>query len=147
MRLAAPGLASLFAIILVTGGCAATLSDPMGKQNALQLAQREYTQRIRWGELERASLYVDPELRDAFLAQQEVFDSLRVTDYEIGEIEFGEDRNSAEVTVTYRAYSLATLIERPIREKQTWHRADGLANTWTLETELPEQLAAFAPAH
>lgn len=144
MRFAALLLGSLLAAL--AAGCAATFSDPMGKQNALQLAQREYTQRIRWGELERASRYLDPELREAFLAQQEVFDSLRVTDYEIGEIEFGADADTAEVTVTYRAYSLATLIERPIREKQEWRREEGLANTWLLEkTELPEKLAAFAP--
>lgn len=127
MRIGAVLLTVLVAIAF--GGCAATFTDPMGKQNALEIAQRDYTQRIRWGELERASQYVDPELRDAFLAQQEIFDTLRVTDFEIGKIEFDEEEDSAEVTVTYRAYSLATLIERPIREKQKWVREDGLSNT------------------
>ena len=119
----------------------------MGRQNALEQAQRDYTQRIRWGELKRASHYVDPEMRDEFLAQREIFESLRVTDFEIGEIEFGESEDFAEVVVTYRAYSLATLIERPIKEKQEWHREPGLSNTWLVTSELPSQLAGFAPGH
>lgn len=133
-------------VVIASAGCAATFTDPTGKQTALELAQREYTQRIRWGELERASHYVDPGMRDDFLAQQELFESLRVTDFEIGEIEFFDEENAAEVTVTYRAYSLATLIEKPIREKQEWHREDGLSNTWLVKTELPAVLQTLAPA-
>ena len=49
-------------------GCS-VFSDPMGREDALTNAQRRYTQHVRWGNLEAASAYVDPDVRTAFLGQ------------------------------------------------------------------------------
>jgi len=133
--------------LLASVGCAATLSDPTGKHNALEWAQREYTQRVRWGDVNKASEYVDAARRDEFVAAAPIFDRIRITDYEIGPISYtGEGDDAAEVTVTYRAYSLATLVEMPIREEQKWRRSDGLGNDWWVESEISKQLAALTPA-
>jgi hypothetical protein len=132
--------------LLATGGCAATLSDPTGKHNALEWAQREYTQRVRWGDVQKASEYIEEEKREEFVASAETFEDIRITDFEIGAITYsGEDDDTAEVTVTYRAYSLATLIETPIKEQQKWHRTEGLSNDWWVYSELSKQLARLTP--
>jgi len=132
--------------LLGVGGCASSLSDPTGKHNALEWAQLEYTQRVRWGDVTKASEYIQEDRRDAFAAAAETFENIRITDYEIGSINYlDEDDSSAEVTVTYRAYSLKTLIETSIKEEQKWNRTDGLENNWWVSSELPEQLARLVP--
>jgi len=129
------------AVALLATGCGATLGDPMGRQNALEDTQRRYTQLVRWGEIEKASEFVDPALRQDFLVHGPQLETLRITDFEIGTIERSGDE--ASVTVTYRAYSIASASEKPIREKQLWYRETGLDNVWRVRSELPEQLRAF----
>ena len=127
--------------ILAAGlGCAA-LADPMGRGNALEAAQLRYTQQMRWGNLDAASEFVDPALREEFLSHAPAFEGIRITDYEIGHIDYGEDRDSATVRVTYRAYSLASLQEQRIEERQHWVRPGG--NTWFVEPELAGLLEPF----
>ena len=46
-----------------TSGCAFDPSDPLSHRHALHWAQKRYSQSLRWGEIERASEYVDPEQR------------------------------------------------------------------------------------
>jgi hypothetical protein len=127
---------------LLCAGCGSTLADPLGRENSLEEAQRRYTQLVRWGDIEKASAYVDPELHEAFLAHGPQLELLRFTDFEVGSIEYGDD-DSATVTVTYRAYSETTFVERSIREEQQWHREGGLANTWRVRSELPALLAGL----
>ncbi|MGH0031874.1 MAG: hypothetical protein ACQGVC_18960 [Myxococcota bacterium] len=45
-------------------GCVSP-TDPLGREDALEDAQQRYTDLIRWGELEKAALFVDPEQRAA----------------------------------------------------------------------------------
>lgn len=128
---------------LATGlGC---LGDPMGRALALEDAQLRYTQHVRWGNLDAASEFVDPELRGEFLRQAPAFEAIRITEYEIGRIEYGEDRASATVHVTYRAYSLASLEERRFEERQSWVRP-GTGNTWWVRPRLAGLLEAFPEA-
>lgn len=131
--------------LLASAGCLAELSDPMGRQAALKKAQLHYTQLVRWGDLERARAYVHPEVLDAFDRHAAAFEGLRITDYEIGEIQYGDAPATASVTVTYRGYSDATLVEKPIRERQQWER-EGLSNTWRVRPELDEIVGALTPS-
>jgi hypothetical protein len=132
--------------LLATGGCASSLADPTGKHNALEWAQREYTQRVRWGDVTKASEYIEENRREEFVASGETFEDIRITDYEIGSINYtDENDDNAEVTVTYRAYSISTLIETSVKEQQKWNRTDGLENNWWVYSELPEKLARLAP--
>ena len=122
-------------------GCAA-LADPLGRGSALEDAQLRYTQQVRWGNLDAASEFVDPALREEFLSQAPAFEAVRITDYEIGRIDWGEHRDSATVRVTYRAYSLASLQEKRIDEEQHWVRP-GSGNTWFVKPELAGLLEPF----
>lgn len=115
-------------------------TDPFGREDALEEAQKKYTELIRWGDVQRAGAYVEPELRDDFLALADAMQDLRITDFEIGEIDF--DHDSASVTVTYRGYLLNEFVERQAHEVQQWRR-DGLKNDWRVRPELHDVVAAI----
>jgi hypothetical protein len=124
-------------------GCITWVTDPMGRHAAFDDTQRQYTNSLRWGELEKASAFVDPALREAFLAQQPVFETMRITDFTIGEIEYQDD--SAQVTVTYQGYSLESFVERKIREDQRWYREAG-TNRWLVRSDVETFARVFGEA-
>jgi len=125
----------LLCALLLAGpsGCITWFTDPMGYHAAFDDMQRQYTNYLRWGQIEKASSFVDPELREAFLKQAPAFEGLRITDYEVGEIEYLGD--NATVTVTYAGYALDTFIERKIREQQKWFR-EGHSNRWRVRSDV-----------
>jgi hypothetical protein len=131
----------LLALLATAGGCAA-LADPMGRGLALENAQLRYTQHVRWGDLDAASEFVDPALRAEFLRFVPAFESIRITEYDIGRIDYADDRESATVRVTYHAYSLASAQERRIEEEQRWVRP-GMGNTWWVQPRLAGLLEPF----
>lgn len=136
----ARGWIGILGVGLAVTACASTLADPLGRENALEETQRRYTQLVRWGEIEKASAFVEEDDRDALMAHGPRLESIRFTDYETGTIEY-QTSDEATVTVTYRAYSLATALEQEISEKQEWTREPGLANVWHVRSELPTLLA------
>ena len=142
MQVSVARLVALLAAFAITG-CAA-LSDPLGRQEALELAQKQYTEAIRWGYLERARAFIDPEERDAFELLTPIFEEIRITDFEIGQIERDEDE--ANVTVTYRGYGRAYQVEKPFREHQQWSRVEGLASQWHVQTDLDEGIRTLLGA-
>jgi hypothetical protein len=123
-------------------GCITWFTDPMGHRAAFDQIQRQYTQYLRWGEIGKASAFVDPALKEAFLAQAPVFEDMRITDFEIGELEY--TNQSARVSVTYQGYSLATFVERKIREDQSWYRED--TNRWLVRTDIGGFAKVFGEA-
>ena len=98
-------------------------------------AQREYTKNLRWSDIEAAARFVHPEMREQFLSYEQEFDGIRVTDFEVGEITFGEGERTATVRVTYYAYSMASMLEREIKETQDWERL-GRDNSWVVRPKL-----------
>lgn len=129
MHLRVVGL--LVTLFLTPGlGC---LSDPMGWRRGLKDAQLTYTQSMRWGNIQKASAFVEPELREAFLESADEFAKIRITDYDIGSMEY-ESSDRATVKVTYRAYALGTYLDRVIRETQEWRRAGIVGHWWVRPT-------------
>ena len=63
------------------------------------------------------------------------FDAIRITDFEVGQIDFGEEHATATVRVTYHAYSMQSMLEREIEETQRWERV-GKGNEWFVRPEL-----------
>jgi len=119
--------------LLVTGTCLLCFGcllggDPMGRKHSLQIAQRRYTDAIRWGQFDKAEVFVVPEVLEEFHAYESAFDRIRITDYEIGRIVLDDDRKNATVDVTYRGYLDGTFVEKPLREVQAWTRISG--NDW-----------------
>lgn len=137
MRLLTPFAVSLLLVMLM--GCQ-SITDPMGHQEALELSQKRYTEFVRWGELERASRFVDPELRDDFVSQLPDFELFRVTDFDVQDIEYdGEDE--IRVVVTYYGFSLRDMLEHRFREEQQWNRDPGMKGQWWVTTNLIEVLS------
>lgn len=136
-------LARILMGFFLVAGCVSP-TDPLGRQDALQEAQEKYTEFVRWGDVERAGKFVDPAMLDEFLRISKQLELLRITDFEIGDIEHGD--KSAIVTVIYQGYSVATLIERTARERQEWYRDDGFANVWHVRPELAQVVATLRGA-
>ncbi len=122
--------------LLATLGCAGTVFDFSGKEYALEAAQRRYTELVRWGEIERASAYVDPAITADFLVTAERFQDIRFTDFENGRLQFGEGSNTATVDVVYHAYSTRTLVDKKFRERQQWYREASADNGWRVRPNL-----------
>jgi len=123
-------------------GCSA-FGDPMGRERALEGSQLRYTQQVRWGDFDAASEFVDPAIREEFLGFASAFEGIRITEYDIGRIEYEGNRESATVHVTYHGYSLANAQERRIEEQQHWVRP-GRDNTWWVQPKLAGLLEPFA---
>ncbi len=131
IRIAGPLVALIF---ITNAGCINMLADPLGRRSALKEVQLKYTQAISWGNIEKASEFVDPDLREEFLGLLDAFEKIRVTDYDIGSIRY-ESSDLAKVTVTYHAYTVGTYLDRSMREKQVWRRV-GIGTQWWVEPQL-----------
>ncbi len=134
--------------LFVLSGCGVLIqayTDPLGRRTELRLVQREYSKYIRWGDVEAAVAFVHPDLQQEFMKLEADFKLLRVTDFDIGAIVYGEGLDTATVRVIYHAYSLRTLIEREIKEEQLWERLGG--NYWVVRPKLEGliNLAAAPP--
>jgi hypothetical protein len=126
-----------FAIALLAVACALgcqTAKDPFDHRGALVTAQKKYTNLIRWRDAERAAVFIVPERRARFLELAGNLELMEISDYELGEIEYGADDMTASVDVTYRGYSLAHLIERKIRVTQKWERDEN--DQWHVDPDL-----------
>lgn len=131
-------LAPVLGFALLTAlGCATSIFDTTrSKENALEEAQRKYTELVRWGEIESASAYVDPEISEAFIDAAAQFKDIRFTDFESGPLQFGEDSDTATVSVVYRAYSTRSLVEKRFVEHQQWYREADSENIWRVRPNL-----------
>ena len=122
--------------LLATLGCASNPFGDSDKQSALEDSQRKYTELVRWGEIEMASFYVDPEIAGDYLVTAELFEDIRFTDFDSGTLQFGEGSNTATVNVVYHAYSTKTLVEKTYRERQEWYREASADNDWRVRPNL-----------
>jgi hypothetical protein len=123
-------------VLLAALGCANPFIDFNGKQSALEEAQGRYTELVRWGEIESASIYVDPTITADFLATAARFEDIRITQFESGPPQFGEGSETATVNVVYHAYSTKTLVEKKFYEKQEWYRDESAGNDWRVRPDL-----------
>ena len=126
-------------VAVIALGCAACVSpsDPWERGEALKQTQKRYTEALRWGDLEKAARYVDPEMRSDFLALSNAFENVKITDYEIGELDLDTDTLAkAEVVVTYRGYALPQYVEKRVKDHQVWYRDEESGNEWRVRPEL-----------
>ena len=133
--------ASWIAAIAIGLTACVTPNDPLERAEALKQAQRKYTEGLRWGNLEKSAKYVDPKLRSEFLALSGAFEAVRITDYDIGEVDLDEETLAqAEVDVTYRGYALPQYLEKRVREHQVWYRDEESGNEWRVRPDLAAML-------
>ncbi len=124
------------AVLLAGGTGCASLPDGRAPHRAgFDAAQRMYTQLVRWGEFERASEYVTEDERKAFVAEAPDHSQTRFSDYKIREVDFNEDGSEATARVSYRTYSLFSLVEKVVVETQVWSR-DAVTGRWEVQPGL-----------
>ena len=56
---------SSVALAAALAGCV-SFSDPLGRQDELEDVQLQYTQALRWGDIDDATEFVEPSLRASF---------------------------------------------------------------------------------
>jgi hypothetical protein len=112
--------------------------DLLNRGRSLDDAQKRYTRFMRWAEFARASEYVDPAEREAFLARTAELGDVRFTDYELRSQEVGPLLREATIEVTYWAYRLSTAAETSFEERQHWYREES-GNVWRVRTLLQER--------
>lgn len=125
-------LAVLSASALLWLGCAfgeIDWTDPLKRRFTLEDAHRNYTEYVRWSAFDKASRYVEPEVREEYLSLAPSLQELRFTDYELNPVEIDEETGEATLEVTYLAYQPNSAVEIPIKETQHWRRR-GAANNW-----------------
>ena len=130
-----------FATVAIGLAACVSPSDPLERGEALKECQLRYTEALRWGDLDKAARYVDPEMRSDFLALADAFENVRITDYDIGELDLNKETLAqAEVDVTYRGYVLPVYVEKRIRDHQVWYRDDESGREWRVRPELASLL-------
>ena len=105
-------------------------TDPLQREISLEDAQHRYTVLVRWSNFEEAAKFVEPDLREDYLAGLPGFRELRFTEYESEPVRVDEERASATVDVTYYAYTPTSPIEQKVSETQEWSRQPALGNRW-----------------
>lgn len=146
-RRPALAIAAFAALVLVAAGtgCArlSRWSKPFGPPHELPDVQQRYTQLIRWNEFAKASDFVEPELRSAFLTAAADLEQVRFSDYEVQRLDPSEDGLSATALVRYRAYWLDYSVELPpVVETQAWRYDEGEA-AWRVRPDLVALRAAL----
>jgi hypothetical protein len=141
-------LGLLVVLPLFASGCIAPLfiemfKDPYGRHDSLVRVQREYTNALRWNHPDIAAQFVHPDVRDEFIHQTAKFKTIRVTDYDTSKITWGEEKATATLTVTYRAYSMRSMVETEIREIQFWERLTK-RNDWFVKPKIDELINSVA---
>ena len=106
-------------------------NDPKKREWSLIELQKAYNDYVRFGAVEKASQFVDPEMVVEYVDTFPNPDVLRFTDYRSTPVVF-EDTERREVAtskVTYQGYRTDTLVVTNIVEEQEWYRVDKW-NTW-----------------
>ena len=119
-------------------GCT-TVNDALAHRDQLEQAQKRYTELIRWRDAERAARFVRPERRAAFLEAAKALELIEISDFKLGEFQYGADDRSAEIDVTYRGYMLNQLVERKVHVTQKWRREEG--QDWLIDPDLEHVVA------
>jgi hypothetical protein len=118
--------------------------DPWTHEYNLERAQLAYTQSMRWGKFDEASVWIGAEDRPRFFREAEQLHDVRISEYDIGELEMGEGGKSATVRVSYRVYDMRTLIERELLETQEWNYTD---EGWMVRPKIASLREATALPH
>jgi hypothetical protein len=156
LRRRATSLACLLALVAGAGlgslGCAfgeLRPDDPFQRQLTLEDAHRLYTNYVRWNKFGEAAQFVDPELRDEFLAHAPRFRDFRFTDWEATPVVLDDDKQASTIHVTYYGYRTATLVEVPVEEVQEWYRSPDdtvIQNNWLVRPKFESPDLGLAAA-
>ncbi len=122
------------------------MSNVATKTEQFDTAQLEYTQMIRWGRFDDATVWVAEDAAEEFLAQSAAQENLRVTDYKVLRTNLNNTEWTATVIVRYELHLLDQLINKTVTEKQSW-QFNTTANRWEVNTNLFEVIGEALKQH
>jgi hypothetical protein len=128
MSFVRPGLAC--ALLFAMTSCA-TVAD---KSVIFHDAQRRYTRLMRFTDYERAGRFVAPDRREEFRERTAALGDLRLSDYELQDVELNGD--TAIARVEYVGYRASQPIVVTYVEEQQWELMDG---AWQVRPILEER--------
>lgn len=101
---------------------------------------RNYTQLVRWHELESAaSLYVSPPLLEAYRQRVKETDEIKIADYRIKLLECDPEKGEATATVELDYYRPPSVKLLTVAYLQKWsYEEENGRHLWRLKTLLPE---------
>ena len=109
---------------------------PSERKLKVSEAAEAYGTSLRWGYLEEAAVWVHPDWREAFLARlSNPRAPLRFTQFDVGSVELGPERDRAQVRASFALYRPPSLKESKIIERQLWRYEPG-ARRWYIEPDL-----------
>lgn len=102
---------------------------------------KDYNKLLRWRDIEGAGMiYMDPELREAFMKSAEEFRKrgVTITDYRILTSECIPEKKSAEVVAEFDYYALPSNRIKTLTYRQNWIYLDTEEKKgWQLKSGLP----------
>jgi hypothetical protein len=110
-------------------------------REAFEKSAKDYNKLLRWREVEHAGMiYMDPELRDAFMKSAEKFKKrgVVITEYRILATECTPEKGTAEVVAEFDYYALPSNRIKTVTYRQNWIYLDTVEKKgWQLESGLP----------
>jgi len=119
---------------LILTGCLAL--SPENKMRRLDSSIEKYSKLVRWGEYERAIVFIEPSQQQAAYSEIKSFKDIRVTSYELKQQTLAKDENSADVVMQFTYYHEFSGRERVYVDRQHWEWHDNESN-WRLRGTLP----------
>ena len=129
-------------VVLMLCSCAYALQAKHANiREEFEKSSKGYNRMLRWREVEDAGMvYMDPELRDAFMKNAEEFKTreVTITDYRILTSECLPEKGTAQAVVEFDYFELPSNRIKTLTYHQKWTYLDTDAKKgWQLETGLP----------
>lgn len=130
------GLVLALSPLLMTLACGA---QPRTPRDVLEDDVMEFHRNLRWARYDEASVYVSPQMREAFLQRyRDLGDDFQVTEFEIQSIELADGRERAVVLVWYQAVLMPNPTVQETVYRETWDYDDE-ARAWQLVERVTEE--------
>lgn len=128
-------------LILATSGCLGSLEPDylMTRKRVEKIRETAdwYAANLRWGRLQHAAAMVRDEDRKDFIATfvDDPHPRVEFTGWEIITVEQAEERDEAEVWVSYEYFVPPAIRPRTITERQVWHY-EASTRVWRVQPDL-----------
>jgi hypothetical protein len=121
--------------------CSCAFAKQANIREEFDQSMKGYNKLLRWHEVENAGMiYMDPELRDAFMKSAEEIKKrgVTITDYRILTSECIPEKKTAEVVAEFDYYALPSNRIKTLTYRQSWTYLETEEKKgWQLKTSLP----------
>ena len=129
-------------VVLMLCSCAYALQAKHANiREEFEQGMKGYNKMLRWRDIESAGMiYLDPELRDAFILTAEDIKKrgVTITDYRILTSECLPEKGTAEAVVDFDYYALPSNRIKTLTYRQKWTYLDSEEKKgWQLKSPLP----------